>query len=58
MTRRVYGMLAGLAGSAIGAWWWRHRGSRLNSFRDAQDARDRGTVIFDNTPTASEEGVL
>ena len=55
MNRRTYGILAGVIGSALGAWWYsRRRGSN-------RDAIDRGTVIFDNTPTAtrlSTEGIV
>lgn len=47
MTTRTYGLLASVLGSALGAWWYSRRragGSRkLNT----------GTVIFDNTPTAT-----
>ena len=56
MSRRTYGILAGVIGSALGAWWY--------SRRRATPGRrpvDRGTVIFDNTPTAtplSSEGVI
>ena len=48
MTRRNYAFLAGLIGSAMTAWWW----SR-NRMTQNRPARERGTVIFDNTPTAA-----
>jgi hypothetical protein len=49
MTSRKYAFLAGLIGSAVTAWWWnRNRGVRLSG-----GAHQRGTVIFDNTPSAS-----
>lgn len=55
MNRRTYGILAGVIGSALGAWWYsRRRGS-------TRDAIDRGTVIFDNTPRATQlstEGIV
>jgi hypothetical protein len=55
MTIRTYGILASVIGSALGAWFWnRHRSGRV-------DAADRGTVIFNNTPTAtplSGEGIV
>ena len=48
MTTRTYAFLAGAIGSAITAWWWtRHQ------IAGGHAARQRGTVIFDNTPTAS-----
>jgi hypothetical protein len=56
MTRRTYGILAGVVGSALGAWWYSRRRSSLNG-----RAADRGAVIFDNTPTAtplSSEGIV
>lgn len=56
MTSRTYGILAGVLGSALGAWWY----SRRRAAPGRQKA-DRGTVIFDNTPTAtplSSEGVI
>jgi hypothetical protein len=45
-----------MVGSALGAWWvttQRSRGARRVA------ARQNGTVIFDNTPVASDvEGIL
>ena len=53
MSKRTLGILATMAGSAIGAWWWTtQRGSSVTVRRVS--ARDRGTVIFDNHTTASE----
>ena len=49
MTRTRYGMLAGIAGAAFAAWWWRHRGS---AHPDA--GFERGEVIFSNSPIANE----
>ena len=54
MTKRTYGLLAGAL--AFGAWWW-NRQRTINS----APVRDRGNVIFDNTPTATgllDEGAL
>lgn len=55
MSKTTMGILAGVA--AVGAWYWsRHRSSLASA-----PAIDRGTVIFDNTPTAtplSEAGVI
>ncbi len=55
MSTRTYGILAGVIGSAIGAWFWSRRRTQGTT-----DATDRGTVIFDNTPTATDlsEGVV
>jgi hypothetical protein len=44
--------MASVVGSALGAWWWTtQRRPRTPSLGPA---RDRGTVIFDNTPVASD----
>ena len=51
MTRKRYGLLAGIAGAALAAWYWRRR-SHANA------ASDKGEVIFSNTPIASSEGIL
>ena len=56
MTTRTYGLLAGAL--ALGAWWWNRSRSTLAAPRAV---RERGTVIFDNTPTATgllDEGVV
>jgi len=44
VTRRAYGVIAGLIG--VGAWWWSRQRAASGPV-----PRDRGTVIFDNTPT-------
>ncbi len=59
VTRRNYGILAGIVGSAVGAWWWNRQRTRAN--QSLTPARERGTVIFDNTPTAADisaEGII
>ena len=56
MTARTYGILAGVLGSAFGAWWY----SRRRTLHASHTNAGRGTVIYDNTPTAtplSSEGV-
>jgi hypothetical protein len=56
--KRTLGILATVVGSAFGAWW-------LTSQRHSRTARrtlpprEHGTVIFDNTPVASDtEGII
>lgn len=56
MNNRTYGILAGLIGSAVASWWY----SRYRQTSIERAVPERGTVIFDNTPTAtplSNEGV-
>jgi hypothetical protein len=57
VTRRTLGILATVVGSAMGAWWYTSQ-RRLRNPR-LTPSRERGTVIFDNTPTAaSGEGII
>jgi hypothetical protein len=53
MTRSRYGMIAGIAGAAIAAWWWRRRGTHAGPV-----GRQKSEVIFRNTPIPSSEGIL
>jgi hypothetical protein len=53
LSTRTYGILAGVIGSALGAWWYNRYRTRA-----AMPHRDRGTVIFDNTPAASDTAVF
>jgi hypothetical protein len=53
LNTRTYGILAGVIGSALGAWWFsRYRG------RTTMPVRDRGTVIFANTPITNDEAII
>ncbi|HEX6973836.1 MAG TPA: hypothetical protein VF147_05505 [Vicinamibacterales bacterium] len=57
MTKRTYGILAGMIGTAVGAWWW----TRQRTRNQASVLPARGTTIFHNTPTPtafSDEGVI
>jgi len=51
---RTLGIMATIAGSAIGWWWATQRRSAVSS---KLPARDHGVVIFDNRPTISENAV-
>ena len=53
VSTRTYGILAGVIGSALGAWYW-------TRYRNRTPEAARGTVIYDNTPTASDlsEGII
>lgn len=53
VSKRTLGILATVVGSAFGAWWLTtQRRSRAAGSQLA--TRDHGTVIFDNTPVASD----
>lgn len=57
MTRRTYGILAGMIGTAVGTWWW----TRQRARNQAHLLPERGTTIFHNTPTPtalSDDGVI
>jgi hypothetical protein len=43
-----------MVGSAVGAWWWSRYRSPQQTAQQHTPAREHGTVIFDNTPTAVE----
>ena len=58
VTKRTLGLLAGVVGSAVGVWWWGRQRSMAMANRQLTPARERGTVIFDNTPVAAPEGAL
>jgi hypothetical protein len=49
MTKSRYGLLAGIAGAAFAAWWWRGRADwvarRMNS-----TASSHGETIYSNSP--------
>jgi len=57
VTKRTFGVLAGVIGSAVGAWWWARQRSAM-ARRQFTPARERGTVIFDNTPVAAPDAAL
>jgi len=57
VSNRTCAILTMMAGAAFGAWWWTTQRAPGANVRRVP-ARDRGTVIFDNHPTAVEaEGV-
>jgi hypothetical protein len=56
MSRRQYGLIAGVASAAAfaAAWWWRSHRTNGNAI----PATERGEVIFSNSPISSSEGIL
>ena len=55
MSKRTIGIFLTLVGSGLGTWWVMSRG-RMRATARTQ-GRDRGRVIYDNTPTAAEVDV-
>ena len=53
MTKRTLGIFA-VVGSALGAWWLTRQRRGMGSHAQGTSTQERGTVIFDNTPTASD----
>jgi len=51
MNRKMLGLMA-VVGSAFGAWWC--SAQRRSRSSNGIPAREHGTVVFDNTPTASD----
>ena len=49
VSKRTFSIVAGIIGSALSAWWFARRGAGSAPARS-----ERGTVIFDNTPTAGD----
>jgi hypothetical protein len=58
VTRRTYGILAGMIGTTLGAWYWSRHRTRAMRARHLTPARDHGELIFDNTPTAMGSDAL
>ena len=56
MTRSRYGLIAGIAGAALAAWWWRSRYSHGDNALTPSQLKEE--VIFRNTPLTSSEGIL
>ena len=54
MTKSQCGMIAGLAGAAFAAWWFRRR----QTGRASLSASNTGEVIYRNTPKPSSEGII
>jgi hypothetical protein len=48
MTKSRYGLLAGIAGAAFAAWWWRRRDIVARGMSDA--GHERGETIYSNAP--------
>lgn len=53
MSKRTFGLMAGVLGSAVGAWLWSRQRSNARA-AGLTPARDHGTVIYHNNPTVAE----
>ena len=58
MTKKTMGILAGVVGSAVGAWLLNRQRISAQRLRRLAPKRDHGTVIFHNTPTPVEGDVI
>ena len=58
MSKRTFGILAGMVGSVVGAWWWNQQRIAQQNARRLTRARDHGTVIFHNTPQPVEGDII
>jgi hypothetical protein len=53
VNRTALGWIVGFVGAGLGAWWWRQTMMSGQTEPAAGAFKDRGTVIFDNTPRPS-----
>lgn len=58
MSKRTFGILAGVVGSAMGAWWWNRQRTGVRGDQHLTPAREQGTVIFHNTPQPVEGDII
>ena len=58
MSKRTFGILAGVVGSAVGAWFWNRQRLAQRNVQELTPARDHGTVIFQNTPRPVEGDII
>jgi hypothetical protein len=58
VSKRTFGILASVVGSAMGAWWWNRQRMALRNDQRLTPAREHGTVIFHNTPQPVEGDII
>ena len=58
MSKTTFGILAGVVGSAVGAWFWNRQRMAQRNALERTPARDHGTVIFHNTPQPVEGDII
>jgi hypothetical protein len=58
VSKRTFGILAGVVGSAVGAWLWNRQRMAQQTVQRLIPARDHGRVIFQNTPQPVEGDII
>ena len=58
VSKTTFGILAGVVGSAVGAWLWNRQRITQRNVQELTPARDHGTVIFHNTPQPVEGDII
>ena len=58
VSKRTFGILASVVGSAVGAWFWNRQRIAQRNIQELTPARDHGTVIFQNTPRPVEGDII
>ena len=58
VSKRTFGILAGVVGSAVGAWFWNRQRFAQRNVQEQTPAREHGTVIFHITPRPVEGDII
>ena len=58
VTKRTFGILAGVVSSAVGAWLLNRQRIAVRNVQRLASKREHGTVIFHNTPKPVEGDVV
>jgi hypothetical protein len=58
VSKTTFGILAGVVGSAVGAWFWNRQRFAQRNVQELTPAREHGTVIFHNTPRPVEGDII
>jgi hypothetical protein len=58
VSKRTFGILASVVGSAVGAWLWNRQRMSMRNDQHLLPAREHGTVIFHNTPRPVEGDII
>jgi len=58
VSKRTFGILAGVVGSAVSAWLWNRQRAAQQTVQSLTPGRDHGTVIFHNKPQPVEGDII